>query len=76
MAESMGHDLTRNDPADQPRCPMEALADRMHYGVCPKWMAAWARRIGAGEVYFTLEGVVSTPDQLDDLIAFLQEVRG
>lgn len=74
--ESLGPPLDRNDPADLPPCPMEALADRMRYGDCPKWMDAWASRISTGEVYFTLEGVMSKPEQLDDLIAFLQEVRG
>jgi hypothetical protein len=74
--ESMGHDLTRNDPADQPRCPMEALADRFEGRPKPKWLRSEATRWIDGEVFFTLRGWVKSPDQLDDLIAFLQEVRG
>lgn len=74
--ESMGHDLTRNDPADQPRCPMEALADRFLDVTCPKWLKPAAWREPTGECYFRVAGAISKPEQLDDLINFLQEVRG
>ncbi len=74
--ESMGHDLTRNDPADSPRCPMEALADRFMGATRPKLLSRFATRDDDGRVYFNLRGYLSTPDQLDDLIAFLQEVKG
>lgn len=74
--ESMGHDLTRNDPADQPRCPMEALADRINDAPKPPWLIRYAHRSTDACCYFTLEGCINEPDQLDRLIAFLQEVKG
>ena len=75
--ESLGHDLTARDPADAPRCPMEALADRINESPNkPKWLVRYANRGADACCYFTFEGCVYEPEQLDDLIAFLQEVRG
>ena len=74
--ESLGHDLTARDPADAPRCPMEALADRFEGTPMPKWLNCHAYRHPVGECRFEIEGFVTSPDQLDDLINFLQEVRG
>lgn len=74
--ESMGHDLTRNDPADQPRCPMEAAVDRINTLKAPNWLRRWGYRHADGSGYFELGFNLSRVDQLDDLIAFLQEVKG
>ena len=77
MSTSMGHPLDNNDPADAPRCPMEALADRINESPNkPKWLVRYANRGADACCYFTFEGCVYEPEQLDDLIAFLQEVRG
>ena len=74
--ESMGHDLTRNDPADQPRCPMEAAVDRANRIKCPSWLGGFAHRYSDGSGRFELEANINRVEQLDDLIAFLQEVKG
>ncbi len=74
--ESMGHDLTRNDPADQPRCPMEALEDRFNATPTFSWLRVHAVRWPDAMVYAEIDVALTTPSQLDDLIAFLQEVRG
>lgn len=73
---SMGHDLTARDTADAPRCPMEAAVDRVNTLKCPKWLGCWGFRYsdGSGRFEFTMN--LKSPEQLDDLIAFLQEVRG
>jgi len=74
--ESMDHDLTRQDPADAPRCEMERLADRFMDAPKPTWIQRNAWREYDGSCYFNLEGWVHDPDQLDDLINFLSRVRG
>lgn len=73
---SAGHPLDNNDPADLPRCPMEALADRFDTTPWPSRMGGWAYRLSTGEVRLKIDAELSKPEQLDDLIAFLQEVRG
>lgn len=75
MATSLGHDLTRNDPADLPRCPMERLADRFMDAPLPKQVKRHASREPDGSVYFTLEGWLTTPEQIDDLINYLARVK-
>lgn len=74
--ESLGHDLTARDPADAPRCPMEALADRINTKSSPSWLKRWGFRYTDGSGYFELSFNLDSVEQLDDLIAFLQEVRG
>ena len=76
MSTSMGHDLTRNDPADQPRCPMEAAVDRANTLKAPRWLGRLGYRRTDGSGYFEFAGNINSVSQLDDLIAFLQEVRG
>jgi len=73
--ESMGHDLTRNDPADAPPCPMERLADRFMDAPKPPWLVRYAHRGADACCYFTLEGCISEPDQLDRVIDFLERVK-
>lgn len=73
---SAGYPLDNGDNADLPRCPMEALADRFLDVTCPKWLKPAAWREPTGECYFRVAGVIGKPEQLDDLINFLQEVRG
>jgi len=67
----------KDDPADLPRCEMEALADRMRSLALPSCV----RRINCDRMYdsevcYQIRGVFKSREQLDDLIAFLQEVRG
>lgn len=66
----------KDDPADAPRCPMEALAGRMitrkaPYRVEVSCFYNWDRSVS-----YWLNGEITSPEQLDDLINFLQEVRG
>lgn len=74
--ESLGHDLTARDPADAPRCPMEGLADRFKAIRLPNWATKRAYRDPLGGLNIDITAWMSKPEQLDDLIAFLQEVRG
>lgn len=76
MSTSMGHDLTHNDPADQPRCPMEALADRINDAKTSRWITKRAFRNAAGGCVVDITAYIHNDEDLDDLIAFLQEVRG
>lgn len=77
MTDSMGHDLTRNDPADLPRCPMEALADRINNCPKPKFLeCGCAARLPTGEVMFSLIGTFYSPDSIEDLINYLARVKG
>lgn len=74
---SMGHNLTKRDPANGAPCPMERLADRMNDCPKPKWLHVDdSYRWACGEVTFTLHGTISSPDQIDDLINFLARVKG
>lgn len=74
--ESMDHDLTRQDPADAKRCPMERLADRMEDCPRPKWLGVMAWREPTGRCEFRLKGSVDSVDSIDDLINFLARVKG
>ena len=74
--ESLGNDLTARDNADAPRCPMEALADNILCRKKPTWLKRNAFRHPFGVLWFEFSGSITTPEQLDDLINFLQEVRG
>lgn len=76
MSTSLGHDLTRRDRADQPRCPMERLADRMNDFPKPKGLIVWAYRAPSGALEFGLSGSFQTPDQIEDLINYLARVKG
>lgn len=73
---SNGHPLDRRDPADAPPCPMERLADRFNDAPVPPWLVRYAHRGADACCYFTLEGCISEPDQLDRVIDFLSRVRG
>ena len=74
--ESMGHDLTRRDTADAPRCPMERLADRFMDAPKPKWLRLYAVRWPEAMVYLELDAALTNTAQIDDLINFLARVRG
>lgn len=76
MSESMGHDLTRRDPADAPRCPMERLADRMCDCPRPSFLSVQAARMPDGTVAFELAGFLDRTNRIDDLINFLARVKG
>ena len=75
---SAGYPLDNGDNADLPRCPMEAMADRIRCMKRPAWLSAiaWRDDYGVPFCYMMLDGEITTPEQLDDLINFLQEVRG
>ena len=74
--ESMGHDLTRNDPAHQPRCPMEALADRFLDAPKPAWLKCAAERYPDGTVHIILHGWMDRTSRVEDLINYLASVKG
>lgn len=78
MQTSNGHPLDLNDNADQPRCPMEQLSGRFKGVKRPHWLLviAWREWDGVPFCYMNLSGNIESPDQLDDIIAFLREVRG
>lgn len=72
---SEGIPLDLRDPADLPRCPMERLADRFNDAPKPPWLARYATRGADACCYFTLEGCISEPDQLDRVIDFLERIK-
>lgn len=74
--ESLGPPLDRNDPADAPRCPMEALVDRFNSVRHGAWLDVRARRTTSARCYATINVNLKSLEQLDGLINFLQEVRG
>jgi hypothetical protein len=74
--DSAGHDLTRRDNADAPRCPMERLADRFMDAPKPAGFRVCAFRNPSGECEFSVRGRISSPDSIDGLINFLARVRG
>jgi len=73
---SANHPLDRNDPADQPRCQMERLADRFMDAPKPKWLKVHATRWLDSKVYMELEASLTSPDQIEDLINYLARVKG
>ena len=74
--DSANHDLTRNDPADGPPCPMERLSDRFCDAPKPEWLLRDACREYDGSCHFTLEGWITDRDEIEDLINYLSRVRG
>ena len=73
--DSADHDLTRRDPADAPRCPMERLADRFNDAPKPKWLDRGAFRTAEGECYVAMNAYLTDRDQIDELINFLARVK-
>lgn len=71
-----GHPLDNRDPADLPRCPMERMADRFTHDPKPPWLMCYASRGADACCYFTLEGCINEPEQLDRVIDFLERVMG
>ena len=76
MTDSAGHDLTRRDNADAPRCPMERLADRFNDAPKPRWLERCAFSTSEPTCYVNLIAYLSDPDDIDELINFLARVKG